>query len=94
MAAINSHNSQFREIKKSEKKEVHFEIKYIFPAMFFCHPHKLFLSRSKVFFYFVTLINFSRNMSNVFLFGLSKNMFNVFFILNVFFFHFPSLDFF
>ena len=90
----------FREIKNhSEKKKfITGDKKNIFPAMFFflffSSPSSIFFSnRSKVF-YFVVLINFSRNLSNVFfyfiaLINFSKNRLNVFF-LKCFFFHLPS----
>ena len=57
---------------------------YVFYACFFCRPHYIFFQIDQKFFYFVALINFSRNLSNVFFYfvafnNFSKNMVKYFF---------------
>ena len=100
---LSEKNCQFREMKKRcRKKTSSFrEIKNILPgifffACFFRRPHYLFLKKVKSVFYFVALINFSRNVSNVFyldaLISCTKNMLT-FFFLKCFFLRPPSLDF-
>ena len=83
----------------SKKTSLFQKIKNFFPAMFFC----LFIRRPPFFkkmvkscFYFVALINFSRNLSTVFFISSPSLTFpktgSMFFFLDVFFFAF-SLDF-
>ena len=89
-------------ISEDKKKQVNLRDKNIFPAMFFsaCFfmtPYSKNFQLDQKFFYFVALINFSRNLSNVFLYfvaliNFTKNRFNVFF-LKCFFYRPPSLDF-
>ena len=94
-------NCQFREIKNIPKKNNSFwEITNIHQLCFFClffpSPSLPFLKKVESFFYFVALINFTRNLSNVIfyldaLINFSKNRLNVFFSL-MFFFRPPLLD--
>ena len=68
-----SKNSLFREIKENISKKNKFILKdkkhfssYIFLLVFVVALNNFLLNRSRVCFYFIAFINFSRNLSNVF----------------------------
>ena len=54
----------------SEKNFISMDVKHMDPALFsvvfFLGPQELFLNRYEVCFYFLALVNFSRNMSKFF----------------------------
>ena len=72
--------------KKFISKDKKYFSGYVFFCLFFVVLINFFLNRSKVFFHFFALINFSRNMTNV------SKICSMFFFSQMFFF-LPSLDF-